>query len=130
MRARELRKTSPEAELRLWQRLRSRQLLGFKFRRQHPVGCYFTDFACVEAGLIVELDGGQHFEPEAMKADARRTVSLNALGFRVLRFTDREVLTEMSAVLQAIFDWLQAHCPHPIPLPQAGEGVNTSKDTP
>ena len=131
MRARELRKTSAEAEQRLWQRLRDRQVAGCKFRRQRPIGPYFADFACLEAKLIVELDGGQHFEADAMAADARRTAALGALGFTVLRFSDREALAETEGVLLAIFDWLQLHHahPHPDPLPQAGEGVNTLKDS-
>jgi adenine-specific DNA-methyltransferase len=101
---------------------------GYKFRRQHPVGRFFADFACVEAGLIVELDGGQHFEPDAMAADARRSVELNSAGFYVLRFTDREALTEQDAVLGRILDWLETNHPHPNPLPPAGEGVHISKD--
>ena len=132
MRARELRKTSPEAEQRLWQRLRDRQVAGCKFRRQRPIGPYFADFACIEAKLIVELDGGQHFEPDATKADAERTAALNAFGFTVLRFSDREALAETEGVLLASFNWLQlyhAH-PHPNPLPRAGEGADTLKDRP
>ena len=128
VRARELRKTSPDAEQRLWQRLRNRQLCGWKFRRQHPIDRYFADFACVEAGLVVELDGGQHFEPEAVSADARRTSALNAAGFRVLRFNDHEALAQTDALLNAILNWLATHHPHPNPLPQAGEGVNPFKD--
>ena len=123
VRARELRRTSPEAEQALWQALRDRQLDGYKFRRQHPVGRYFADFACIEAGLIVELDGGQHFEPEAMAADVRRTAELGRLGFHVLRYTDREALAERDAVLMHILDWVHTHHPHPNPLPQAGEGA-------
>ncbi len=128
MRARELRAASPDAERAIWQRLRDRQLDGYKFRRQHPLGRYFADFACIEAKLVVELDGGQHFEAEAMKADAVRTAALNALGFHVLRFSDREALAERDAVLTAVLDWPHTHPPHPNPLPQAGEGVHTNKD--
>ena len=128
MRARELRAASPDAERAIWQRLRDRQLDGYKFRRQHPLGRYFADFACIEAKLVVELDGGQHFEAEAMKADAVRTAALNALGFHVLRFSDREALAERDAVLTAVLDWPHTHHPHPNPLPQAGEGVHTNKD--
>ena len=109
----------------VWAALRNRQLDGYKFRRQHPVGPFFADFACVEASLIVELDGGQHFEPEAVEADARRTHALNANGFHVLRFDDRQALVEREGVLTRILDWLHIHHPHPSPLPQAGEGVNT-----
>jgi len=128
VRARELRRSSPDAERALWQRLRDRQLAGYKFRRQRPIGRYFADFACLEAGLVVELDGGQHFEADAMEADALRTAELNALGFHVLRFTDREALVERDAVLSRILDWLTSHHPHPNPLPLAGEGVQTPED--
>ena len=123
MRARELRKSSPDAEQAIWRALRDRQLDGYKFRRQRPIGRYFADFACIEAKLIVELDGGQHFEPEAMAADERRTTELRRLGFQVLRFTDREALVEREGVLTRILDWLHVHHPHPNPLPHAGEGV-------
>ena len=125
VRARELRKTSPDAERAIWNAVRNRQLGGYKFRRQHPVARYFADFACVEAQLIVELDGGQHFEPEVIEADRRRTDELKRAGFKVLRFTDREALMERDGVLTRILDWLHIHHPHPNPLPQAGEGVNT-----
>ena len=124
VRARELRRSSPDAERAVWAALRNRQLDGYKFRRQHPVGPFFADFACVEASLIVELDGGQHFEPEAVEADARRTHALNANGFHVLRFDDRQALVEREGVLTRIRDWLHSHRPHPSPLPQAGEGVD------
>jgi very-short-patch-repair endonuclease len=126
-RARQLRQSSPDAERVLWRALRDRQIGGFKFRRQHPVGRYVADFACLEALLIVELDGGQHFSDEGMAADERRTAELNALGHHVLRFTDREMLLEREAVLLSIFNWLEANSPrpgrdpHPSPLPQAGD---------
>jgi very-short-patch-repair endonuclease len=130
-RARQLRQSPPDAERALWQALRDRQIGGHKFRRQHPVGRYIADFACIEAMLIVELDGGQHFSPEGMTADARRTAELNQLGYHVLRFTDREVLLEREAVRLSIFNWLEANGPrpnrdpHPNPLPQAVEGVRS-----
>ena len=129
VRARALRSNATEAERNLWQRLRNRQLGGWKFRRQHPVGPYVADFACVEAQLIVELDGGQHFEPEAQIADERRTEALRKLGFSVLRFDNRQALAETDAVLTAILQWLDLHHPHPSPLPPAGEGVNTRRST-
>ena len=113
-----------DAERAIWHAVRNRQLDGYKFRRQHPVARYFADFACVEAQLIVELDGGQHFEPGAIEADRRRTEELNRAGFEVLRFTDREALMERDGVLTRILDWLHIHHPHPSPLPPAGEGVN------
>jgi very-short-patch-repair endonuclease len=124
VRARRLRRASPDAELKLWNRLRNRQLAGHKFRRQHPIGPFFADFACVEAGLVVELDGGQHFEAEAMDADMQRTKALKQLGFHVLRFDNRQALVETNAVLEQIHLWLETPRPHPDPLPQAGEGAH------
>ena len=106
--ARALRQASTDAERALWYRLRDRRLAGHKFRRQHPVGPYFADFACVEAGLVIELDGGQHFDPGNAAADARRTGVLNAFGFHVMRFTDREALLQLEAVLTRILKWLMA----------------------
>jgi len=107
----------------MWRHLRNRQLAGYKFRRQHPIGPQFADFACVDAALVVEIDGGQHFALDGQLADARRTAALEAHGFRVLRFDNRQVLTEIDGVLARILDWLHAKCPHPSPLPQAGEGA-------
>ena len=123
VRARRLRAASPEAERALWRRLRNRQVGGHKFRRQHPVGPFFADFACVEAKLIVELDGGQHFEPSAIDADSRRTAALMKEGWHVMRFDNRQALVETDAVLSQIFHWLEREHPHPRPLPPAGEGA-------
>ena len=122
MRARRLRQASPDAELKIWNRLRNRQLAGFKFRRQHPVGPYFADFACIEAGLIVELDGSQHFEPEAIEADRRRSAHLMQHGFEVLRFDDRQALLETDGVLETILHRLEDAPPSPQPSPARGRG--------
>jgi very-short-patch-repair endonuclease len=97
-----LRKGQTDAEALLWSRLRARQLSGLKFRRQHPIGSFFADFACIELMLVVELDGGQHGEPEAMAYDAMRRQAMLAMGFRTLRFWDNEVLRETEGVLQMI----------------------------
>ena len=123
VRARALRESSTDAERLLWSHLRDRRLAGYKFRRQHPIGPFFADFACVEAKLVVELDGGQHFHDEALATDARRSTVLARSGFHVLRFSNREMLAEPDAVLHVIHDWLVSHHPHPNPLPQAGEGA-------
>ena len=105
--ARRLRKAMTDAEHRLWHRLRNRRLAGGKFRRQHPVGPYVVDFACVEARLVVELDGGQH---AGSLADAVRTRFLAAKGWRVLRFWNDDALLRTEAVLAAIHDVLGAGC--------------------
>jgi very-short-patch-repair endonuclease len=102
VRARELRVSATSAEKKLWSRLRSRQIAGAKFRRQHPVGEYIVDFFCDEARLAVELDGGGHAD-EAQKAyDSARTRNLALLGIRVLRFWNNDVAEQPDAVLETI----------------------------
>lgn len=120
--ARALRKNMTDAERRLWYLLRNRQLWGWKFRRQHPVGPYIADFVCLEKKVVIEVDGGQHGENE--DADWRRTSYLNKMGYQVLRFWNHEVLQEIDAVMDTIFDTLEDLPPHPGPLPPpGGEGV-------
>jgi adenine-specific DNA-methyltransferase len=96
-------------------------MANFKFRRQRPIGPYFADFACLEAKLVVELDGGQHVEAAAY--DENRTRFIEAQGYRALRFWNHEVLTQTDAVRERILQALQEDNPHPSPLPQAGEGA-------
>ncbi len=129
VRAGELRRNSTDAESVLWRHLRNRQLEGFKFRRQHPIGPFFADFACIEAGLVIELDGGQHFEPQAQVADQERSRRISAEGFAVMRFDNRQLLQETEAVLHAIRARLLSRHPHPNPLPQAGEGVTSTRSS-
>ena len=107
-RARRLRKSMGDAERKLWHRLRSKQLDGtLRFRRQHPIGPYIADFVCLEKYLIIEVDGGQHGEPEQMAHDEKRSVWLAAEGYRVIRFWTHEVLYDTDNVLSAIFTELQ-----------------------
>ena len=106
---RNLRRNVTDAELRLWRCLRSRQMSGFKFRRQHPFENYVLDFVSLEAMLIIEVDGGQH--ASNVVADETRTKNLNAAGFRVLRFWNNEVLTKTDAIKEAI--WKALNTPSP-----------------
>ncbi len=103
--ARELRNTGTNAERRLWQHLRLKQLGGCKFRRQVPVAGYIADFVCLDMKLIVELDGGQHAERAAY--DARRTHVLEAEGYRVLRYWNDDVLVRTNGVLEDILRALE-----------------------
>jgi type I restriction enzyme, R subunit len=105
---RELRQTSTDAELLLWDRLRNRRMAGFKFRRQHQVGRYVTDFFCQEAKLVIECDGVIHAEAESWHHDQSREAYMSSLGLRTLRFTNEEVLNETERVLSAISDYLRA----------------------
>jgi len=107
-RARDLRTNHTDAEQRLWSRLRGRQLDGHKFVRQLPVGPYFADFACRERDLIVEIDGGQH---AGSAADARRTAALAAHGYRVIRFWNHEVLSNLDGVLFTLAEAVKAPSP-------------------
>ncbi|GAA0723937.1 endonuclease domain-containing protein [Dokdonella soli] len=113
--ARALRVGQTDAERWLWRHLRNRQLLGWKFRRQHEIGPYIADFVCTGAWLIVELDGGHHVAQASQ--DARRTEWLQAAGYRVLRFWNDDVLKSIESVLEQIVVALAATAPHPGPLP-------------
>jgi very-short-patch-repair endonuclease len=93
--ARELRRESTDAEKWLWQRLRNREVLGFKFRRQHPIGPYIVDVVCIEKRITIELDGSQHIEN--VKADDERSEYLKKEGYQVLRFWNNDVLVEGEA---------------------------------
>ncbi len=105
-RARALRAAQTEVERRLWQRLRNRQLNGAKFRRQHPIGPYIADFFCLDARLVIELDGSQHGEESAQHVDQRRTEYLENEGYRVLRFWNEEVMDNIDGVLEEIAKFL------------------------
>ncbi|MFI5022758.1 MAG: endonuclease domain-containing protein [Alphaproteobacteria bacterium] len=98
--ARGLRKTPTDAEVRLWSRLRCKQLDGFRFRRQQPIGPYVADFFCPEVKLVIEVDGGQHAIEEAR--DMTRSAWLEAAGYRVMRFWNNDVLANTDGVVLTI----------------------------
>ena len=100
--SRKLRSTLTDAEQLLWQRLRRKQIRAVQFNRQKPLLGYIVDFYSAKAALVIELDGSQHLQPENLREDALRDEALAALGLRVLRFDNRQVLTEMAAVLEVI----------------------------
>ncbi len=107
--ARELRTRTTEAEALLWQQLRGRRFQGFKFRRQRPLGPYILDFVCLEAGLVIEVDGWQHSDQHAY--DQKRTELIKSQGLIVIRFWNHEVMNETPAVLEKIWQTLQALTP-------------------
>ena len=92
--ARRLRSDLTDAEQVLWKRIRRKQIHGVQFYRQKPLLNFIVDFYCAKARLVIELDGGQHFEPEYLQKDIERDKALEELGLRVLRFDNRQVLIE------------------------------------
>ena len=104
--AREMRKNPTEAESLLWHYL-SDNKLGVHFRRQHPVYGYIPDFVSLKNQIIIEIDGGYHFEGEQPEKDAERNEYLQEAGFTVLRFTNEEVLCDIDTVIEKITDELE-----------------------
>lgn len=98
----ELRKNETEAERVLWANLRGDKVGGFSFRRQHIIGQYIADFVCLSARVIIEVDGSIHQLPEVQDNDEYRTEKLNALGFKVIRFSNKEVISDLEATLSKI----------------------------
>jgi len=120
--ARSLRRKATDAERALWRELR-RSSLGWRFRREFPIPPYIVDFACVEARLVVEANGGHHARPGEHD---RRDAALRQRGWRLLRFWNNDVLGNRAGVLQTISEALgprSAIYPHPNPPGQAGEGA-------
>jgi very-short-patch-repair endonuclease len=139
--ARRLRQRATPAEVRFWKALERLPIDGSHFRRQVPIGPYVVDFACLSVRLVVELDGGHHGEPEQSRRDAARTAWLEAEGYRVLRFWNDEVQSNVNGVLDTIYAALHGSLaavsaidsdrlsprPHPTPSlrddpPPRGEG--------
>lgn len=110
-RARQLRHEETDAERKLWEKLRATRLQGLKFRRQVPIGDFIADFCCREHKLIIELDGGQHAEPVEIARDERRTALLESRGYRVIRFWNNEVLTNIDGIVEAILEAVRVTSP-------------------
>ena len=96
------KKSPTEAEEFLWKQLKGKNLEGYKFRRQHIIDEFIVDFVCLQKKLVVEVDGGYHSDDEIKKADELRTKILNELGYKVIRFSNEEVLSNYEAVLEQI----------------------------
>ena len=103
--SRDLRNNMTDAEHWLWQRLRRKQILGLQFYRQKPILNFIVDFYCSAAKLVIECDGGQHYTEDGLKADQIRDQALSELGLVVLRFSNRQILTETDAVVDQIY-WI------------------------
>ena len=109
------------AEALLWSYLRRRGLNGAKFRRQHPIGPYIADFACVSAKLVVEVDGYTHWSADELAHDAKRTKFIESEGWRVLRVTNADVYNDLDGVWRAIAALIPPPAAPRRPPPHAGE---------
>ena len=114
--SRDLRRNMTDAEQWLWQRLRGKQILGLQFYRQKPILNFIVDFYCSAAKLVIECDGGQHYTEDGLKADQIRDQALSELGLVVLRFSNRQILIEIDAVIELIFQTAQSRIPLNPPL--------------
>ncbi|WP_392340444.1 endonuclease domain-containing protein [Moritella marina] len=103
-----LRCDMPEAEKKLWQHIRKKQL-GIKFRRQHGIGRYIADFYCSEHKLVIELDGDSHNSLEAQTYDKERNMFMRQVGLNVLRFTNQEVFTNIEGILEQIKEQMKSN---------------------
>jgi very-short-patch-repair endonuclease len=126
VRSRVLRRNMTAAERIIWYGVRAHRLNGASFRQQAPIGPFIVDFVCHDARVIVEIDGGQHFEAEHECRDARRDAFLASKGYRVLRFSNHDVMTNRSAVLEAIAEAVLGASPSP-PSPASGGGGATTE---
>jgi len=100
--ARELRRNQTGAEELLWSQIRRKQILGVQFNRQRPIAGYIVDFYGVQAKLVIELDGSQHFESDALAYDLERTKVLESLGLKVIRFDNSAVFENLNGVVSVI----------------------------
>ncbi len=100
--ARYLRKNLTEQERKLWNIIRNKQFYGYKFLRQYPIEPYIVDFVCREKKIIIEIDGGQHNEPEGIEYDKKRSLFLSSRGFKVIRFWNNEIDNNIEGVYQIL----------------------------
>jgi very-short-patch-repair endonuclease len=119
-RCRKLRREETDAEKKLWNILRNRQLAGVKFRRQFSIGRYILDFYCPEYRFGIEADGGQHYADKGRQRDGLRTKELSKIGVEIIRFSDQEILSNIEGVyemIQKVIEKRRGNPPHLSPLP-------------
>ncbi len=99
-----LRKNQTDAERKLWIKLRDRRFEGIKFRRQYSVEKFILDFYCPKYKIGIEIDGGHHYEEKKKQRDELRTYELNKKGIEIIRFSDKEILTNIKEVFEVIYN--------------------------
>jgi len=102
--SRNLRKNQTDAEKLLWSRVRRKQIKDYQFFRQKPIGSYIADLYCKDAKLVIEIDGGQHYENQNIMADRKRNEYFQKLGLRVMRFTNLDILKNIENVVNKIYE--------------------------
>ena len=105
--ARNLRNQSTKSEIILWNRLKRKQVMGYDFHRQKPIGNFIVDFFCNKLRLAIELDGVTHNYEEVVKKDKLKEERLSKIGIKVLRFTDNDVVSNIDGVLTVILDYIE-----------------------
>ena len=113
-----------EQERKIWNIIKNRQFLGYRFRRQFPIGNYIVDFVCREKKIIIEIDGGQHNEATNINYDNKRTEYLKKEGYTVIRFWNNEIDNNLSGVYEKLTEIFEITPSQPSP---SGEGVNNIK---
>ena len=119
--SRRLRHSMTDAEIKLWLRLRGKQILGIQFYRQKPIGNYIVDFYAPAAQLVIELDGSQHFLENQIDKDKQRDCYLQSKGLTVLRFHNLQTLQNLEGVVESIFRFVSSKMGK-IPLPPFSKG--------
>jgi very-short-patch-repair endonuclease len=107
--SRKLRNNSTLGEILLWKQLRAGTMKGYTFNRQKPLGNYIVDFYCKALQLVIEVDGGYHFEEEQIIADKERQQLLEDMGLNFLRFHDEEIRKDMDMVMRTIQQYIDRH---------------------
>ena len=105
--AKDLRERATKAEEIMWLELRNNKLEGYKFRRQHPLNIYIADFYCHKLKLVIEIDGGYHQTYEQKELDAERTSAIEFQGLKVIRFTNEEVILNVSSIINKIKEFIK-----------------------
>ncbi len=116
--SRQLRENTTDAERHLWAKIRMKQLKGYQFYRQKPIGDYIVDFFCPRAKLVIEVDGSHHLVGEMIEYDRIRDEYLSSFGLRVLRFTNLDVLAHIEKVVESIEEEIPEEIPLSPPLPK------------
>ncbi|MBI4744262.1 MAG: DUF559 domain-containing protein [Actinobacteria bacterium] len=104
--SKQLRNNMTDAEKMLWLKIRGKQLKGYQFYRQKPIGNFIVDFYCPKGNLVIELDGGQRYSEEGKVKDNHRDKHMESIGLRVLRFSDRDIFENLKGVIEKIWSYL------------------------